>query len=268
MISLKSSEQIKIIKQNGQILREAIDLVLEKASLGSSTFELDLIIANHLKARGATATFLGYGEVQNVREGFPKSSCQSLNEVLVHGIPNKTTKLKTGDLLSIDIGVSKDGWIADSCFSFGVGTLSKKHQDLLEAGLRITMEGIGFLRAGVRILEITDHIQKCANALNHKIMPDLFGHGVGKNLHEPPSIPFAYPIRHPIQNLRLEPGMVITIEPVVVPSSCNLTYKEEKDGWTLTTLDRSWSSQFEHTVVILSDGCEILTGEFPKKLNI
>lgn len=266
-ITIKSSEQIETIKKNGQILREAINEVLEEVEIGSNTFELDQIIAKHLKYKSAIPTFLGYGAIPNIRDGFPKNSCQSLNEVLVHGIPHKNERLKSGDLLSIDVGVSKDGFIADSCFSFGVGKISEDNQKLLEASLKITLEGIKFCKPGVRVLEITNFVSEYAKTLGYKTMPDLYGHGVGRNLHEAPSIPFAFPINQVINNSKLEPGMVITIEPVVVPRTCNLKYKEEKDKWTLTTIDKSWSSQFEHTIVILSDGCEILTGEFPKSLN-
>jgi methionyl aminopeptidase len=137
---------------------------------------------------------------------------------------------------------------------------------LLKAAHEITMYGIGLCTPGIRIHEIAKLVNEKAQSLGFDICPDLYGHGTGIQLHELPTIPFHFPLKDPIPNPKLQAGMVITIEPVVMFPSAQKKYIEDSDSWTLRTLDNSWSAQFEHTIAILSDGCEILTSPFSDKL--
>jgi methionyl aminopeptidase len=239
---------------------------------GISTLELDKIIEDHILSSGATPTFKGYGKSGN-RPGFPASSCQSINDVLVHGIPTSQLKMFKGDIISIDVGVTKGGCIADSCFSYGLGDVSPEAKALLKAAHDITMYGVSICKAGLRIHDLARLIAEYAESLGpYSTMCDLYGHGTGVDLHEDPRIPYTRSnlFKEFIPNHRLEKDMVITIEPVVVPSSCNQKYSEDLDRWTLRAVDKSWSAQFEHTILITDSqqGPEILTGDFPSDLLI
>lgn len=263
MITLKTKSQVEQIKLNGQILRDAVDKAVEASRPGVSTAELDKIIEQHILSCGATPTFKGYGGAKD-RPAFPKTSCISVNSVLVHGIPSQKEKLQDGDLVSIDIGVTKNNCIADSCYSYAVGKLKPEHQKLLEAAKEITMYGISICRPGLRIHDLSRMVAEKAESLGFINMPGLFGHGTGGPiLHEKPTIPFDRPpFKEPIPNPRLEKDMVITIEPVVAFLSSKGKYIEDPDYWTLRTIDGSWSAQFEHTILITDLGSEILTGTF------
>lgn len=270
MIILKNKEQVEQIKKNGKILRESVQKAILATKAGISTYELDKIIEDHILSSGATPTFKGYGQAKN-RPGFPASSCQSINDVLVHGIPTKQLKVFDGDIISIDVGVTKGGCIADSCLSYGIGNVKPKYQELLKAAHDITMYGISICKSGLRIHDLARLVAEYAESIgSYKTMCDLYGHGTGINLHENPRIPYVRSnlFKEFIPNSKLEKDMVITIEPVVVFASCDQRYIEDSDRWTLRTLDKSWSAQFEHTILITdsSDGPEILTGDFPKDL--
>lgn len=262
MIILKTKAQVEQIKHNGKILRDAVNKAAEATVPGISTGELDEIIESFIRENGATPTFKGYGG-SKFRKPFPSSSCISVNDILVHGIPGEL-KIKEGDLVSIDIGVTKNGCVADSCYSFLVGESKPQHQKLLSAAKEITMYGTSLIKPGIRIHELAISIAEKADSLGFITMPDLYGHGTGVNLHEKPTIPFVRPIlfKEPIQNPRLEKDMIITIEPVIAFPSCKHKYTEDPDNWTLRTIDGSWSAQFEHTILVTEIGFEILTGEF------
>jgi methionyl aminopeptidase len=262
-IIIKTKDQIEQIKHNGKILRDAVNKAAALTKPGMTTADLDKIIEDHIIANGATPTFKGYGGNKH-RKPFPATICISVNDVLVHGIPGPL-KIKDGDIVSIDIGVTKNGCVADSCFSYGVGNVKPEHQKLLKAAHDITMYGISIVKPGLRVHDLATQIAEYAESLGpYTVMPDLYGHGTGISLHEPPKIPFTRPIhfKEKIPNPKLEAGFVITIEPVVALSSCKHQYTEDSDGWTLRTLDRSWSAQFEHVVLVTDTGSEILTGEF------
>lgn len=261
MITLKTKAQIDQIKHNGKILREAVNLAAEAAKPGVTTKKLDEIIENHILKNDGIPTFKGYGRSPG-RPGFPASACISVNDVLVHGIPGKL-KLKDGDIVAIDIGVTKNKCIADSCYSFIVGQGSDKAKHLVESAKQITLYGIELIKPGLRVHDLATKIADKTEEFGLVTMPDLYGHGTGIQLHEKPTIPFTKPpYNEMIPNLRLEENMVITIEPVIAEKSSKGLYKEDTDHWTLRTLNQSLSAQFEHTVLVTADGYEILTGVF------
>jgi methionyl aminopeptidase len=267
MITLKTQQQIDQIKHNGLILRAAVDKAIAATKVGVTTEFLDNIIAQHIKSEGAIPTFKGYGNTP-IRKGFPAASCQSLRDVLIHGVPSHEEIIYDGDIISIDVGVTKNGCIADSCISYGIGNVTDIHRQLLDAAQKITMFGISLCKPEVRIYELSSQIASYAESLGFITMPDFYGHGVGTHLHEEPKIPFSHLnlFKERIPNPRLQEGMVITIEPVVAFPSCKYQYLENKNGWSIHTIDKSWSAQFEHTIRITKTGSEILTGNFPSKL--
>lgn len=261
MIVLKTQKQVDQIKHNGIILREAVNRAAALTHPGTTTAILNKIIEEYITQNQATPTFKGYGGTA-FRKSFPSAACISVNDVLVHGIPGKL-KIQEGDLVSIDIGVTKEGCIADSCYSYIVGKPKPEHQELLEAAKEITMYGISLVQPDIRVHDLARAIAIKAEALGFMTMPDLYGHGTGIQLHEKPSIPFTKPpYKEPMPNPKLKKDMVITIEPVVCFQSNAGNYVEDKDGWTLRTLDGTWAAQFEHTLLLTEDGNEILTGEF------
>lgn len=262
MIILKTKEQVEQIKHNGRILRDAVNLAASLTKPGMTTAELNKIVEDHIIANGAIPTFKGYGGTKH-RKPFPSTICVSVNDVLVHGIPGPL-KIKDGDIISIDIGVTKNGCVADSCFSYGVGNVSSEHQKLLNAAHSITMYGVSLVKPGLRVHDLAIKVAEYAESLGFITMPDLYGHGTGIVLHEAPKIPFTRPnlFKEKILNPKLEKDMVITIEPVIAFPSCKHQYVEDPDGWTLRTLDGSWSAQYEHELLITDSGSEILTHDF------
>jgi len=266
MITLKTKKQVEQIRHNGQILRDAVEKAIQISKPGVPIYELDKVIEDHILKCGATPTFKGYGASSN-RKSFPAASCCSPRDVLVHGIPSKKDILRDGDIISIDVGVTKNDCIADSCLSYGIGNVSEENRKLLQAARDITMHGISICKPNIRIFEITTQVHQKATELGYLPFPGLHGHGTGGTiLHEAPSIPFNIDEIEGIPNPRLCEGMVITIEPVIGHISSQGKFREESDKWTLRTLDRSWTAQFEHTIYITSNGFEILTGIFPEQL--
>ena len=186
-------------------MRGATTKVIQAAKPGMTTYDFDEIIKQHIFENDAIPTFLGYR--QHGGKPFPGASCQSVNNVLVHGIPSKRKKLKKGDIISIDVGVTKDGYIADSCISFGIGKISAKKQALINASKEITLYGIGLVKAGVHVHKLSTKIAQKTKELGYVTAPDLLGHGTGIELHEKPAIPFVEnPDPKEFPNEKLEAG--------------------------------------------------------------
>lgn len=268
MIILKTEKQIQQIRKNGKILREAVDLAVSLIIPGkTTTFDLDKIIEKYILDNQGTPTFKGYDKTSN-RPKFPASACISIGNTLVHGIPNKNQIINDGDLISIDVGVTKNQCIADSCVSYGIGNIKQEHMELLEASKEITLYGISLLQPGIRIYDLATVIAIKAEQLGFITVSGLYGHGTGSEiLHEKPVVTFTKPpYSEPIPNIRLQKDMTITIEPVIAFKSSKGKYIECPDRWTLITSDGSWSSQFEQTVLITDNGYDILTPPFPEKI--
>lgn len=258
-IILKTDAQIAQIKENGRILRNIVNEVADFTKPGHSTADLNKFIERSLLKEGALPTFKGY-------HGFPAAACISVNEVLVHGIPTKSRKIKYGDVISIDIGVTKNRCIADSCYTYSVGKISKEHKELIDIAKQATMLGVSMCTAGTRLHDIAKAVYEFVDSTDSfTIAEGLFGHGTGIHLHEPPTVSFTYPLREGIPNVKLTDKMVITIEPVICFKSTEGKYKTLKDGWTLVSLDNSFGAQFEHTVAISGSTPDILTGTFKEQ---
>lgn len=247
MVILKTDREIKTMKKAGQIAARALQLAGKSIEPGINTLEIDLIIQKYIEGQGAKPSFLGYGD-------FPNSSCISVNNVVIHGIPSEKTVLKNGDIISIDVGAFFEGFHGDTAFTFACGSISKEAKALLDTTYESLFEGIKRATVGNRVGDISSAVQKYVEARSYSVVRDFVGHGVGAKLHEDPSVPnFGDPGR----GVRLQAGMTIAIEPMINAG----TFEVEilSDGWTTVTADGKLSAHFEHSVAITPDGPLILT---------
>lgn len=248
LIKIKSDREIKLLKEAGHIVYLTHQYLKPYLKEGITTKELDTLAEQFIISKGATPSFKGYN-------GFPGSICTSINHQVVHGIPGKT-KLKKGDIISIDIGACYKGYHGDSAWSYSVGEASDDAKYLLEHTEKSLYEGLKQVKPGNRIGDIGAAIEEYATKYHLGVVKELVGHGVGSKLHEEPDVPnYGKPGTGPI----LKEGMVIAIEPMLNLGSPDICMLE--DGWTIESDDYSLSAHFEHTVVVTKDGYKILTGE-------
>jgi methionyl aminopeptidase len=246
VIFYKTNEEIELIRKNGDLLGRVHGEVAKHIKPGVQTAHLDQIAEQVIRDNGAVPSFKGYN-------GFPSSLCISVNSVVVHGFPGDTV-LKEGDIVSIDCGVFKDGYHADSAYTHPVGVVSPEVQALLKATKASLEKGIELAVVNNRMGDISYGIQSYVEALGYSVVRELVGHGIGKKLHEAPEVP-NFGKRG--QGLKLQPGLVIAIEPMI-----NLGKKavvQEKDGWTIRTRDNLPSAHFEHTVAVGKGKADVLT---------
>jgi methionyl aminopeptidase len=246
MIIRKSSREIEKIAAAGALVAETIAYVGGLLRPGVTTDELDAAAGAFIREHGGIPTSEGY-------KGYPKAICISPNDVVVHGIPDDFV-VGDGDLVTIDVGVTLDGYIADSAYTFGVGEIEPEAQRLLDVAQSALAAGIDEAVVGNRVGDVSNAIQEVVEAAGFSVVRSLVGHGVGRYYHEDPHIPnFGEPGRGP----RLSEGMTIAIEPMITAGGSDVHVMD--DGWTIRTADSSMSAHFEHTVAILSDGPRILT---------
>ncbi len=245
-VRLKSPQEIEWIRENGRIAAQTL-LMLEKAIVpGITTLQLDNMAERFIRKHQALPSFKGYN-------GFPNSVCCSVNEQVVHGIPN-TKKLKKGDIITLDVGVYKNNYHGDSAITVAVGAISTDAQQLMKVTREALYLGIQHAQVGARLGDIGHAIQSLAQKYGYGVIREYTGHGVGRELHEAPHV-----LHYGKANigLRLKAGMVFTIEPMLTAGSHEI--KVKKDGWTAVTADKSLCAQFEHTLVITKQGPDILT---------
>ena len=246
MIIRKSPREIEKIAAAGELVAETIAYVGSLVVPGVTTAELDTAAGSFVRERGGVPTSMGY-------KGYPAAICISPNEVVVHGIPD-AYEVAEGDLVTIDVGVTLDGYIADSAYTFGVGDIEPESQRLLDGAQDALDAGIEQARIGNRVGDISHAIQTVVEDAGFSVVRSLVGHGVGRHYHEDPHIPnFGEPGRGP----QLSEGMTIAIEPMITAGSADVVVDD--DRWTIRTADGSQSAHFEHTVAITSDGPRILT---------
>ena len=247
MIVLKTSRELKIMREAGRIAANALKLAGAAVEPGVSTWEIDRVARRYIEEKGAKPTFLGYG-------GFPASACVSVNNVVIHGIPSKKHLIKEGDIVSIDVGATYDGYVGDNAWTFPCGKVSDEAQGQMDATRESLFEGIKAAVAGNRLGDVGSAVQQYAEARGYSVVRDYVGHGVGAKMHEDPSVPnYGTPGR----GVRLLPGMTIAIEPMI-----NEGVKEVKtleDGWTTVTADGKLSAHFEKSIAVTPDGPVILT---------
>ena len=246
MISIKNNLQINKMRDAGKILYDALQETVAHVKPGISTKELDHI-AEHYITRYAIPGFKGYG-------GFPATLCTSVNDTVVHGIPSYKEILKDGDIISLDCGVILDGWNSDSAITVGVGNISQEAKDLIEYTEKSFFEGAKAAIAGARLGDIGNAVSSIAKLKNYGVVRDLTGHGIGKELHEDPSV---YNFGKPGKGSRIYKNMTICIEPMITAGTWEVYMLD--DGWTIKTQDGSLCSHYEHTLLIKDGLPELLS---------
>ena len=244
---LLSREDIGSMKRAGSILKECLELLSGEIREGVSAKGLEVKAGDFIASHGARAAFLGYN-------GYPASICVSPNFVVVHGIPSEKQFLVSGDIVSVDVGVEYKGCFADAAATFPVGEIAEESKRLVSVTEEALYRGIKAARAGNRVQDISWAIQSFVESKGFNVVRSFVGHGIGKNIHEPPEVPN---FGAPHKGVELEDGMALAIEPMV-----NIGTSEVEvlaDGWTVVTKDRSLSAHFEHTVIINGKKAEIVT---------
>lgn len=247
MVILKSLQEIEKIRTACLIVADALEGLRERARPGVTTAELDEFAEAFIRKAGGQPAFKGY-------RGYPKSLCASVNDEVIHGIPSRSRVLKPGDIVSLDIGVLRDGFYGDGAITVPVGTVSPAAERLIAVAREALERGIAAARPGNRLYDISHAVQTWAERNGCSVVREYVGHGIGRSLHEDPQVPnFGAPGQGP----RLRAGMVLAIEPMINAGGSETTVKE--DRWTAVTSDGSLSAHFEHTVAIMQDGPWILT---------
>lgn len=253
MIIIKSPREIDLMCKAGQIVGSVFDALKPLCKEGITTHELAHFAEKVIREQNAIPTFLGYG-------GFKGAICISINDEIIHGIPG-SRKLKEGDIVSFDVGATYEGYCGDACRTYPVGKISSRAQKLIDVTREAFFEGVKYARPGNHLGDISHAIQVYAEGHGYSVLKDFTGHGIGRNLHEDPSIPnYGKEGTGPL----LKKGMCLAIEPMIMEGSDE--YIILKDGWTTKTKDQMLSAHYENTIVILDEGYEILTfGEKEEK---
>ncbi len=254
---LKTPDEIAKLRVANQIVKGALDLVGEMIEPGISTLDLDIAVEKYIRDNGALPTFKGYPAPSVNVMPYPASICASIDEEVVHGIPSAERKLEEGQIISVDIGTKINGYCGDATRSFAVGNISKKAQKLLDTTYRCLDNAIRVLRPGVLLTEVCAAIQKEAESNSFSIVKQFVGHGIGRNMHEPPQVPNYVSRGGRDTNFELPVGTVLAIEPMVNVGKSEVIAK--RDGWTIITKDRSLSCHWEHSVAITETGVEVLS---------
>ena len=246
MIIRKSTQEIELMAKAGRVVAEVLALLGEHIQPGVTTAELDDLAQEFILAQGGYPTFKGY-------RGYPAATCLSPNSMVVHGIPGPHA-LGEGDILSVDVGVTLGGFVADSAYTFPVGEISPEADRLLEVGQAALAAGVERCRAGNRLSDISHAIQRVTEEAGFSVVRSLVGHGVGRSMHEDPQIPnYGQPGRGPL----LAEGMVFAIEPMINAGGPEVAVAD--DEWSISSVDGSLSAHFEHTVAVTESDPRILT---------
>ena len=246
-IRIKSSEELAVMREANQIVARTHEVLSGAIGPGVTTYELDRLAKDYIESQGAKPSFLNY-------HGYPASICASVNDKVVHGIPNKKEVIQDGDVVSIDIGAYYKGYHGDAARSYAVGNASLEAKRLVRVTEESFFEGMRFAKPGCHLHEISAAIQNYVEKNGYSVVRDLVGHGIGKDLHEDPQVPNYKPKgRGP----KLKPGMTLAIEPMVNQGRYEVNVLS--DDWTVVTRDGSLSAHYENTIVITETGHELLT---------
>ena len=249
MISIKKEQEIELMRKSGAITYGVLMELKDFIKPGVTTKQIDQFVYDYITSHDATPSFLGY-------QGFPASACVSLNDMVVHGIPDNTI-VKDGDIVTVDVGSLYKGYHSDSAYTYMVGNVEPKTKKLVEETRKALYEGLKQVKAGVKLNKVCTSIGQVAKDNGYGVFECLTGHGIGKHLHEDPYIPNLS--NHESEGIILNSGMTLAIEPMF-----SLGTKEVwllPDEWGIVTQDGSMSAHFEHTILVTEDGYEILTGE-------
>ncbi len=246
-ITIKSKTDLAKMREAGRIAARALELAGKSIKPGMTTFQLDKIMHDFIISCGAVPTFLGYG-------GFPASACISINDEVIHGIPSKKRIIRSGDIVSVDVGATFDGFVGDNAKTFPVGDISKEAQDLLtvtEASLYAAIEAA---QVGARLGDVCHAVEAYCTERGYGIVRQYCGHGIGHEMHEDPEVPN---YGRPGHGIRLMPGMTFCIEPMINQKGDGV--RVLPDGWTVVTANGSLSAHFEHQIAVTKDGPVIMT---------
>ena len=248
-ISIKSQEEIEKMRIAGQLAANVLEMIEPHVVPGISTGELDRICHDHIvNVQKAIPAPLNY-------KGFPKSICTSVNEVICHGIPSETKILKQGDIINIDVTVIKDGWHGDTSIMVPVGKVAPHAERLMRVTQECLYKGLALVAPGAHLGDIGQVIQQYAESSYYSVVREYCGHGIGQVFHEEPQV---LHYGRAGTGLVLEKGMTFTVEPMINAGKRH-TKLNTRDGWTVTTRDGRFSAQWEHTIAVTDDGCEVLT---------
>ncbi len=246
MICLKSARELETMDRANRLVHSVLRAVENAAKPGVSTAELDRLAEEMIRAGGGVPAFKGY-------RGFPATLCTSVNDVIVHGIPNENARLREGDLVSIDCGVLLDGFYGDAAATFAVGEVSTEARRLMEVTRQCLDDAVSAVKPGARLGDVGAAVQHRAENAGFGVVREFVGHGIGRALHEEPQVPnYGEPGRGP----RLKPGLVIAIEPMITGGSWRV--RIDDDGWTARTEDGKLAAHFEFSVAVTADGRRVL----------
>lgn len=246
MVEYKSNREIECIREAGRIVALCHQELINFIKPGVSLLEIDALVEKTIVDQGAVPSFKGY-------DGFPASACVCVNDVIVHGIPNNQ-KLKDGDIVTVDIGAYYKGFHGDSGWTYAVGTVDDEKKKLMEVTEAALWKALEVVKPGNRLSDISKAIQQHVESNGFSIVKELAGHGIGRELHEDPMV-LNYDAG--IGDMILKPGLVLAIEPIVATGNGRM--RVLKDEWTVVSVDKKPAAQYEHTVAVTSDGCDILT---------
>jgi len=247
MITIKTDEQIACMRESGKLTKNVLDLIGRSIKVGMTTKDLDKIAYDYIKSCGAVPSFLGYS-------GYPASICASIDQMVVHGIPSDDVVIKEGQLVSIDVGVIYNGWQGDAARTFMVGEVSEQKRKLVKTTEECFFKAIEHLRDGSPLGDVGYNVQTHAEANGFSVVRALVGHGIGREMHEDPSVP-NYGKKG--TGIRLKKGMTIAIEPMINMGTHQVDFLS--DGWSVVTRDGLPSAHYENTIAITDNGVEILT---------
>ena len=247
MIHVKSEKEIDLMREPCKIVKETLEFVGSKIQAGMSTKEVDELVERYIRSCGAIPSCLGYG-------GFPASACVSVNDTVVHGIPRDDVLLKEGDIVSVDLCAYKNGYHGDAARTFCIGKVSEKVEKLVKVTEECFFKGIEGLRAGTPLYDIGYRVQKHAESFGYGVIRSYTGHGIGKEMHEDPSVPNFGKLG---TGTRLKTGTVLCVEPMIALGTWRVLL--EDDGWGAVTVDGKPAAHYENTLVVREDGVELLT---------
>lgn len=246
MMVLKSLDEVETMHRANAVVHEVLSAVRETAAPGVTTLELDELAEGIIRRRGGVPAFKGY-------RGFPASLCTSVNDEIVHGIPNPNVRLQDGDILSVDCGVVMDGYVGDAAITFGIGEVTDRARRLMEVTLACLRDAVEQVRPGNRLGDIGAAVQRRAETAGFGVVRDFVGHGIGSSMHEDPQVPnYGVAGSGPV----LKPGLVLAIEPMITEGSWRV--RVDDDGWTARTEDGKLSAHFEYSVAVTDDGRRVL----------
>ncbi len=247
MIKIKTDAEIALMRESGKLTRDVLDHIASKIRVGMTTKQIDEIAYEYITSYGAYPSFLGYS-------GYPASTCISIDDMVVHGIPSDDIVIKEGQIVSVDVGVEYNGWQGDAARTFMIGEVSEEKKKLVKVTEECFFEAIKNLRDGTPLGDIGFNVQTHAEKNGFSVVKALVGHGIGRDMHEDPSVP-NYGKKG--TGIRLKKGMTIAIEPMINVGTFQVDFMS--DGWGVRTKDRKPSAHYENTVAITDNGVEILT---------